>query len=187
MVAELLKGSNNGALSHGDVKRVVAIYKQTPKTVSKYWKLYNQKKEAGEEDPDLHNKRKGNSGQKGLDIATLKEALQDIHLKNRTTIRSIAAALGIPKSTLFDNLNNLGLRSCSRFLKPLLSDDWKAQRLAWALRWVRSSAGDAHLVGGNPARNPPALYAGVGSVPRPAFILFWSVSSTLFLVWCGSW
>ncbi|CAB1112923.1 unnamed protein product [Ectocarpus sp. CCAP 1310/34] len=32
MVAELLKGSNNGVLSHGDVKRVAAIHKQTPKT-----------------------------------------------------------------------------------------------------------------------------------------------------------
>eukprot|EP00903_Cladosiphon_okamuranus_P013516 g12588.t1 len=84
---------------------------------------------------------KGNSGQKGLDIAALKEVLQEIQLKNRTTIRSIAAALDIPKSTLFDDLKNLGLRSCSRFLKPLLSDDGKAQRLAWALRWVRSSPG----------------------------------------------
>eukprot|EP00903_Cladosiphon_okamuranus_P013263 g12367.t1 len=143
MVAELLKGSTNGVLSHGDFKRVAAMYQQTPKTVSKYWKMYNQKKEAGEQDPDLHNKRKGNSGQKGLDIAALKEALQEIQLKNRTTIRSIAAASDIPKSTLFDDLKNLGLRSCSRFLKPLLSDDGKAQRLAWALRWVRSSPGGA--------------------------------------------
>ncbi|CAN0455456.1 unnamed protein product, partial [Pylaiella littoralis] len=82
---------------------------------------------------DLHNKRKGNSGQKGIDIAALKVVLQEIPLKNRTTIRSIAAALEIPTSTLFDNLKNLGLRSCLRFLKPLLSDDGKAQRLAWAL------------------------------------------------------
>ena len=143
MIAELLKGSNNGVLGHGDLKRVAAIYEQTLKTVSKYWKLYNQKKEAGEEDPDLHNKRKGNSGQKGLDIAALKEVLQEIPLKNHTTIRSIAAALDIPTTTLFDNLKKLGLRSCSRFLMPLFSDDGKAQRLAWALRWVRFSPGGA--------------------------------------------
>ena len=31
------------------------MYEQTPKTVSKYWKMYNQKKEAEEEDPNLHN------------------------------------------------------------------------------------------------------------------------------------
>eukprot|EP00903_Cladosiphon_okamuranus_P017611 g16221.t1 len=70
MIAELLAGSKRGVLSHGDLTRLAAIYKQTPKT--------------------------------------------------------------------------LGLRSCSRFLKPLLSDDGKAQRLAWALRWVRPSTGGAH-------------------------------------------
>ena len=37
------------------MKRVATMYEQTPKTVSKYWKMYNQKKEAEEEDPNLHN------------------------------------------------------------------------------------------------------------------------------------
>ncbi|CAN0437785.1 unnamed protein product, partial [Pylaiella littoralis] len=46
--------------------------------------------------------------------------------------------LDITKSTLWDNLKKLGLRSCSRFLKPYLTDEGKAARLAWALRWVRS-------------------------------------------------
>ncbi|CAM9363815.1 unnamed protein product, partial [Ectocarpus sp. 4 AP-2014] len=64
-------------------------------------------------------------------------------LKNRTTIRSIAAAWEILTTTLFDNLKKLGLRSCSRFLKPLLSNDGKVQRLAWAVRWVRFSPGGA--------------------------------------------
>ncbi|CAM9488852.1 unnamed protein product, partial [Ectocarpus sp. 6 AP-2014] len=100
MIDELLKGSNNGVLGHGDLKRVAAMYEQTPKTVSKYWKMYKQHKEAGEADPDLHNKRKGNSGQKGVDVAALKEKLEEMPLKNRTTIRAIAAALDIPTTTL---------------------------------------------------------------------------------------
>ena len=57
--------------------------------------------------------------------------------------RSIAAFLGIAQSTLFDNLKKLDLRSCSRFLKPLLTDDGKARRLGWALRWVRNAPGGA--------------------------------------------
>ena len=46
MVAELLKGSINGHLVHGDFKRVAAMYQQHPRTVSKYWRMYLSKKEA---------------------------------------------------------------------------------------------------------------------------------------------
>ncbi|CAM9704364.1 unnamed protein product [Pylaiella littoralis] len=120
------------------------MYQQTPKTVSKYWRLYKKEKESGEEHSDLHSKRKGNCGRIGVDITALVEALQQVPLNNRTTIRSVAAALNITKSTLWDNLKKLGLRSCSRFLKPYLTDEGKAARLAWALRWVRSGPGGEH-------------------------------------------
>ena len=48
MVAELLKGSINGHLVQGDFKRVAAMYQQHPRTVSKCWRMYLSKKEAGE-------------------------------------------------------------------------------------------------------------------------------------------
>ncbi|CAM9645655.1 unnamed protein product, partial [Ascophyllum nodosum] len=136
MIDELFKGSTNGVLIHGDLGRVADMNGQHRYTVSKYWKESKKQKDAGVEDPDLHNKRRGNSGKKGIDLAPLLEALKEIPLKNRTTQRSIAAFLGIAQSTLFNNLKKLGLRSCSRFLKPLLTDDGKARRLEWALRWV---------------------------------------------------
>ena len=120
------------------------MYQQHPRTVSKYWRMYLSKKEAGEVDPDLHNKRKGNSGQKGIDVTALRAALEEIPLKSRTTHRSIAAALEIPLTTLARNLKKLGLRACSRFLKPLLTDNGKAARLEWLLRWVRNAPGCAH-------------------------------------------
>ena len=59
-------------------------------------------------------------------------------LKNRTTQRSAAAQLGIPQQTL---QKNLGMRSSTRFLKPYLTGEGKARRLAWALRWVREGHG----------------------------------------------
>ena len=143
MIDELFKGSTNGVLIHGDLGRVADMNGQHRHTVSKYWKESKKQKDAGVEDPDLHNKRRGNSGKKGIDLAPLLEALKEIPLKNRTTQRSIAAFLGIAQSTLFNNLKKLGLRSCSRFLKPLLTDDGKARRLEWALRWVRNAPGGA--------------------------------------------
>ena len=70
--------------------------------------------------------------------AQLNEALLQVPLKNRTTQRSAAAQLGIPQQTL---QKNLGMRSSTRFLKPYLTGEGKARRLAWALRWVREGHG----------------------------------------------
>ena len=93
------------------------LYRQHRRTVGKYWKDYNKQKDAGVEDPDHHNKRRGKSGRRGLHLEPLLEALKKIPLKNRTSLSSIAAALDIPPSTLFANLKKLGLRSCSKFVK----------------------------------------------------------------------
>ena len=51
--------------------------------------------------PLLRNKRLGNAGRKGLDFVKYVEALREIAIKNRTTIRSLAAALELPRSTLY--------------------------------------------------------------------------------------
>ena len=83
-----------------------------------------------------------NSGRKGIDLVAVRSALKEIPIKSRTTIRGVAAALGVPKMTLFDNLKKLGLRAASRFLKPLLTDDNKAR----PLRWVSSSPGHGHKI-----------------------------------------
>ncbi|CAM9716345.1 unnamed protein product [Ascophyllum nodosum] len=71
MIDELLKGSNNGILQRGDLSRVADMYQQHRKTVGKYWRKYSKQKAAGVHSPDLHNRRKGNSGQKGVDITAL--------------------------------------------------------------------------------------------------------------------
>ena len=121
MIAELLKGSNNGVLGQGDFGRVAELYEQHRRMMIKLRKEYNKQKDACVEDLDLHNKPKGNSGQKkDHDLAPLLGALKAIPLKNRTTQRLTATALGILESTLFENLNKLVLRSCLRFFKPLL-------------------------------------------------------------------
>ncbi|CAM9233971.1 unnamed protein product [Pylaiella littoralis] len=112
----------------GDLKRVGEQFQQHPQTISRLWKDYNKQKDAGEVDPNLDNKRKQKSGRKGIDLVSIQAALAGIPIKNRTTIRGVAA-LGIPRSTLFDNLKKLGLRAASRYLKPLLTDGNKTARL----------------------------------------------------------
>ena len=108
--------------------------------VSAVWKRYKQQKDAGVVAVDLRSKRAGNSGRKEIDLAATREKLLQIPLKTRTSQRSVAA-LKTPHTILTDKLRKLGLHASRRFLKPLLTESGKAARLAWALRWVRESAG----------------------------------------------
>lgn len=86
--------------------------------------------------PLLRNKRLGNAGRKSLDFVKYGEALREIPIKNHTSIRSLAAALELPRSTLHLNLKKLGLRASKTYLKPMLKEEGKMKRLEWALRWV---------------------------------------------------
>ena len=117
VIAELLKGSNNGILRKGDFSRVAELYGSNRWTIAALWKEYQRQKIAGAVCPDLHYTRRGNCGKKGVNLDFPREALKDIPIKNRTTQRSVAAALGMPKTTLRDNLKKLGLRAVSSYLE----------------------------------------------------------------------
>ena len=65
---------------------------------------------SGVANPNVSSKRKGNSGRKGITVEELRERLTHIPLNARTTQRRLAAALGIPQSTLHRNLKALGLK-----------------------------------------------------------------------------
>ena len=69
----------------------------------------------------------GNSGRKRIDLEELRERLRDIPLNDRTTVRRLAAALDIPRSTLHENLKALGLRAHSNAIKPFLADAKKLE------------------------------------------------------------
>ena len=50
-------------------------------------------------------------------------------------MRSLAAALELPRSTLHLYLKKLGLRASKTYLKPMLTEEGKMKRLEWALCW----------------------------------------------------
>ena len=137
VIRYLLAGSTAGVLRRG-------AYKDAGEKFGCYWTKYDQQYKAEVANPQLANRRKGNSGQKGVDAEELRVRLRDIPLNDRTTQRRLAAALGIPYSTLFDNLKKLGLRAHSNALKPLLTNEGKIARLRWVLRWVQSPAASGY-------------------------------------------
>lgn len=66
---------------------VAELFEQHPKTTGILWKEYNKEKADGVVHLNLHNKSKGNNGQKGTDPDSLREALREIPLKNHTPQR----------------------------------------------------------------------------------------------------
>ena len=104
LIDELLAGSKQGKLAHGDMKRVAEHFGCSPKQVAAVWKLYKEQEDAGIASPNLRNKRVAKSGPKGHNWEELREKLRPIPLKNRTTQRAVAAHLGIPHTTLTRNL-----------------------------------------------------------------------------------
>ena len=76
--------------------------------------------------------------------------MRDIPLNNRTTVRRLAAALDVPRSTLHENLKALGLRAHSNAIKPFLTDAGKLERVRRVLRWVGVSSTSSAVA--NPAR-----------------------------------
>ena len=89
--------------------------------------------------PDLRNKRFGNSGERGVDLAALRAAIREVPGKNRITQRSLAAALGLPLTTLHKNPVGLGLRASKSCFNPFLRDSGKLRRVQWTPRWVLPS------------------------------------------------
>ncbi|CAN0136468.1 unnamed protein product [Pylaiella littoralis] len=110
------------------------------KTISRLWRRYNNQRNSGVISPDMTNFHK-RSGQKGIDKQALRDKLVTVPIENRTTLRGLAAALSNPQSTLSVNLKALGIKGSRQYLKPLLTDEGKRNRLDWALSFVREMPG----------------------------------------------
>ena len=75
LIEHLLSGSKGGKLRPGDLKNAAKELSCSRYQVMGVWKRYNQQKENGVVATDLRNRRRGNSGREGFDLATLNEAL----------------------------------------------------------------------------------------------------------------
>ncbi|CAM9853573.1 unnamed protein product, partial [Pylaiella littoralis] len=118
----LLAGSTKGVLQHGAYKGAAEKFGCCWETIKRLWRRYDVQHEAGVASPKLTTGRRGKSGRKGIPLEELQARLRDIPLNDRTTQRRLAAALGVPLTTLHRNLKALGLRAHSNALKPVLHD-----------------------------------------------------------------
>lgn len=122
--------------ARGAQKAVAKKFNRDLSTVNRIWKTAK----ANREDPNVGAYRatpqkRGNSGRRPLyDREEVAEALAELPIRKRRTFRSMAAALGISKSTLFDikDKEEDVIRPHTNSLKPYLTEENKATRLFYA-------------------------------------------------------
>eukprot|EP00904_Undaria_pinnatifida_P013945 jgi/Undpi1/9681/HiC_scaffold_27.g12137.m1 len=126
--------SKDGVRRHGSFQKAAEKYGCHWETIKRIWRKHEEPVESGDPTAYIGNERKGNSGRNGLDVETLVPPAG--HSAERNAQRRLAAALGIPTTTLHNNLKALGLRAHSNSIKPYLIPEGRKETLRWVLRWL---------------------------------------------------
>jgi hypothetical protein len=125
----LLERSNGGKLKKNSTNIVAQMFHVSKYQVRGVWRRVKQCHAQGIP-IDVTSRRKI-SGRKRIQI-DLSDVLR-VPLHRRRTIRSLANAIGVKKSTLHRWFKEGLLRRHSSTLKPLLREDNKKERLRWCL------------------------------------------------------
>nr|GMD88115.1 Transposase, Tc1-like protein [Ipomoea batatas] len=133
----LLKHSVNGKVKHGSVKEVANMYSVSTRTVSRIWKKGIACVANGVQ-VDVSLNLSGNVGRKR--IAINPEDVARIPLNRRTTIRSMASALSMSKTSLHRRVKDGSLKSHSNVVKPMLTVENQKVRLQFCISMIDSSS-----------------------------------------------
>ena len=127
--AALLERTNRGRLKRNATNIVAQMFQVSIHQVRRLWRRVKLCRAQGIP-VDVRSQRK-NCGHKRIQI-DLSDVL-NIPLHRRRTIRSLANAIGVKKSTLHKWFKEGLLRRHSSTLKPLLTEDNKKDRLRWCV------------------------------------------------------
>jgi len=128
--ATLLERSDHGRLKRKATTIVAQMFQVSRYKVQRIWQRAKQCRAQGIP-VDVRSRKPKRSGRKKLQI-DLSEVLS-VPLHRRSTIRSLAEAIGVKKSTLHRWFKKGLLRRHSSTLKPLLTEQNKRDRLQWCL------------------------------------------------------
>src|SRR5271170_8028946 len=103
----LLRDSNGWKLKKGSISSASDLFSVSTNTISKIW--HQGKNSCQDGSPaDVSARKKGRVGRKKINMDL--NAVQEVPLRLRTTIRTLANSLKIPKSTLHDRFKDGDLR-----------------------------------------------------------------------------
>ena len=112
----VLSKMTNGKPAKGSFTAIAGQFRVHPLTVSRIWKAGAKSIAEGSICANVSSKRKGKCGKKAIEIDL--DAVKAVPLSQRGTLRSLAAAIGIPKSTLHRKFKEGQLRRHSNAIKP---------------------------------------------------------------------
>lgn len=138
ILQKLLQYKNGEKLQHGAINTVAAEFAVSRLTVSKIWYIAKKQYSEGQISADVSSKKKKKCGRKRKDYSENLATMKNIPMNRRGSIRSLSAAIGIPKSTLFDVFKRGNdFKRISSAVKPYLTEQNKLARLAFCLSKVR--------------------------------------------------
>ncbi|KAL4177912.1 hypothetical protein KRP22_002838 [Phytophthora ramorum] len=138
MLDFLLKRRVEGTskLARHAVMDAAAEFRVDRRTVSRLWKRAVQSLENGDEVCDVASRKVGRRGRRKRDWSAELERVKEIPLAQRGSIRALATAVGIPKTTLYELLKEDGTPTINS-IKPSLTDKNKLERLRYCADKVR--------------------------------------------------
>ncbi|KAM3201479.1 hypothetical protein P3L10_033842 [Capsicum annuum] len=112
--------SKEGSLKYGSISQAAMLFKKSIRTIQHIWKQCQSSVDNGMSSLDVSLRLTGKVGRKriGVDINQVKE----IPLYRRTNIRSLAFAMNMAKSTVFQRVKDGTLRPHSNSIKPQLTE-----------------------------------------------------------------
>jgi transposase-like protein len=132
----LLARSTNGRLKRNTTTIVAEQLNVSQAAVRRVWRRVKECRENGEP-VDIRSKKPKNCGRKRVQVDMAQVLAIPLH--RRSTIRSLARALGIKKSTLHRLFKEGKLRRHSNSLKPYLKEPNKTERLRFCISMLDPS------------------------------------------------
>lgn len=130
----LLTKLKNDRPAKGSFNEVAQRFNVNSKTISRIWKQANASLSNGELVPNLKTQHKPKIP-KNRDITSM---VTEVPLSRRTTLRSLAAATGVPTTTLWRKMKEGAIRRHSNSIKPLLTEENRVARLKFCLSMMET-------------------------------------------------
>ena len=131
----------SGKLCKGALTEVSKQFNVCTKTVSRIWHRSQENLDDGKKSADVSSRIKLKSGGKRKHD-DFEEKISSVPVRQRSTIRSLAAATSIPRSTLHLRVKEGALKRVSSTLKPALTESNKKERLRFALSMLEDGTND---------------------------------------------
>lgn len=140
VVSMLLGMEADGKLPESSFIIVASKFKCSSSTVSRLWARAKFSRLGGEVDVgEIISKKHLTGRKKKWDDEAMQEAIKDIPLKNRRTVRALSKSLGVPTTTLQRRKKKVFVQHKSS-LKPMLTDEHRVARIEYCL-WNRDATG----------------------------------------------